>query len=222
MSLSFLLPLTATALLLLPSSTLAAGTAPCCGSAAAPHETQASAEFLARVDRYVDLHRALEAPLGPEQICGDPEQLQRSSSGLAAAIRQARAGARPGDVFSPEIAAFFRATVASVVRGRYDVPALLDEMDEEGLPQVVELEVNGAFPWLAGNLMPPGLLRALPPLPEELEYRLVGPDLVLLDVRANLVVDWVEDALTAARSEDPAVEAHEPCDVHPELPGCWM
>jgi hypothetical protein len=35
----------------------------------------------------------------------------------------------------------------------------------------------------------------LPGLPVELEYRLHGTDLVLLDVEANLVVDILRDAL---------------------------
>ena len=43
--------------------------------------------------------------------------------------------------------------------------------------------------------MPPSLLMALPQLPRELDYRIVGRDLVLHDVNADLVVDIIPNAL---------------------------
>ncbi|HKT11053.1 MAG TPA: hypothetical protein VJW77_04430 [Terriglobia bacterium] len=42
---------------------------------------------------------------------------------------------------------------------------------------------------------PPSLLLNLPKLPAELEYRVVQHDLVLHDVKANLVVDYVPGAI---------------------------
>jgi hypothetical protein len=41
----------------------------------------------------------------------------------------------------------------------------------------------------------PALLATLPSLPEQLEYRVVGWDLVLVDVHADLVLDVLKDAL---------------------------
>jgi hypothetical protein len=43
--------------------------------------------------------------------------------------------------------------------------------------------------------MPPSLLRALPPLPVELEYRLVGEHLVLRDVKAAMILDYIPNAV---------------------------
>ena len=43
--------------------------------------------------------------------------------------------------------------------------------------------------------MPPSLLAVLPPLPRELEYRIVGRYLVLRDVDASLVLDYIADAV---------------------------
>jgi hypothetical protein len=40
-----------------------------------------------------------------------------------------------------------------------------------------------------------GAALTLPSLPEELEYRILGRDLVLLDVQARLVVDILRDAI---------------------------
>ena len=35
------------------------------------------------------------------------------------------------------------------------------------------------------------LLATLPQLPEDLEYRIVGKDLILRDVHANVIVDFI-------------------------------
>ena len=183
------------------------------------NDRAAAAEFTENVQTYAELHRMLAAPLGPEQMCSDPEEVRRATGALAAAIREARVAARVGDIFTARVAPFFRTTIAGAARAWYDVPRMLEEMDEEGLGTVVELEVNGNFPWDAGVMMPPRLLLVLPPLPEELEYRFVGADLVLLDVRANLIVDLLENALSVA---PPGETEYGPCDVHPDMPGCWM
>jgi hypothetical protein len=60
----------------------------------------------------------------------------------------------------------------------------------------VRLKVNDSYPPdLPLTTMPPTLLQLLPPLPQQLEYRIVGRDLVLLDLKANLIVDVVRQAL---------------------------
>jgi hypothetical protein len=43
--------------------------------------------------------------------------------------------------------------------------------------------------------MPPSMLAALPVLPEELEYRIVGTDLVLRDIDAALILDFIPAAI---------------------------
>jgi hypothetical protein len=45
------------------------------------------------------------------------------------------------------------------------------------------------------STMPPDILAALPQLPEELEYRFVGDRLILLDTKAHVIVDYVDDVL---------------------------
>ena len=56
--------------------------------------------------------------------------------------------------------------------------------------------VNGDYPAAASlSSMPPCLLAALPPLPEELEYRFLGGDLILVDLHARLMVDFIPRAL---------------------------
>ena len=68
----------------------------------------------------------------------------------------------------------------------------------------------------------PSLLRRLPPLPLELEYRFVGTSLLIVDVRAGLIVDLLEAALPVNDGYPPAPRQLGPCDVHPDLPACWI
>ena len=158
-----------------------------------------------------------------EKMCADPEQLQRHVKRLAEALRTERTAARVGDVFRPAIASLFKRRLAhairqSALRGETFEPQLAPE-DEP------RLEVNDAFPWIAGQGMPPAILATLTPLPPGLEYRFVYRDLVLLDVGANLVVDILENALPLMPTRQEVIEPRPApsgaCAAHPELPMCW-
>jgi hypothetical protein len=45
------------------------------------------------------------------------------------------------------------------------------------------------------NPMPPTILLRLPRLPEELEYRIVNKDLIILDMEADMVVDILRNSI---------------------------
>ena len=76
-----------------------------------------------------------------------------------------------------------------------DGPALRDSIAEEN-PAGTPIKINGRYPdAVPMSTMPPDILAALPQLPEELEYRFVGDRLVLLDTKAHLIIDYVDDAL---------------------------
>jgi hypothetical protein len=63
-------------------------------------------------------------------------------------------------------------------------------------PVKMELQVNQSYPEnVPLQSTPPSLLLNLPQLPDGLEYRLVGRELVLRDSEANIVVDYVPNAL---------------------------
>ena len=47
------------------------------------------------------------------------------------------------------------------------------------------------------DFVPPQMLAALPRLPAELQYRIIGTALVLWDHHANLIVDFMPDAFAA-------------------------
>ena len=58
------------------------------------------------------------------------------------------------------------------------------------------LKVNDRYPeerTLSG--MPPAVLKSLPKLEEELEYRFIGRRLVLMDANPHIVMDFTDDVL---------------------------
>lgn len=60
----------------------------------------------------------------------------------------------------------------------------------------VHLHVNEIYPKsIPYTSVPPTMLQNLPKLPEEVAYRAVSSDLVLLDVKANLVVDYLSGVI---------------------------
>ena len=187
---------------------------PVAGTIPRPEPVQALTEFLARVADYVEIRREVTAGVDGPVFCSDPEELTREAAQRAAAIRDARPLADEGTIFTPRVAAFFRERIAHGVR----IGAIGLAVD--GQPDDVVLEVHGALPWGAGEPASAPLVGLLPPLPDELEYRFVGRHLVLLDVEVNLVVDLLRKAVPAL-IETP-IRLYGGCEVHPELPGCWM
>ena len=160
-------------------------------------EEQVLSAFGVTVDRYVDLHRRLERHFPPEQLLSGPEQSEIATLAFTDAIRGARPNAVLGNMFTAEVAGVFRLRIMNNLRSGHDMATLVLSMDEEGWIEPKPVAVNRPLPWGAANSIWPSILRTLPQLPEELEFRFVGRDLVLLDVHANLVVDILELALPA-------------------------
>jgi len=67
----------------------------------------------------------------------------------------------------------------------------------QGAPlRKTEVHVNESYPdGVPFTTVPPTLLLKLPKLPDQVAYRIVGRDLVLLDVGANLVVDKIPEII---------------------------
>ena len=59
-------------------------------------------------------------------------------------------------------------------------------------PVQLHLQINEKYPeGVPLQTTPPSLLQSLPALPPEIEYRITGQDLVLVDAKANLIVDLI-------------------------------
>ena len=153
-------------------------------------------QFKAAVHQYAQLHRAVERQLPRLQGASDAQDVIEHAHAMASALQTARAGAREGDIFTPAVGALLRARISDTLVARGFLPeeviaASLEEANDEApLPMV-----NGRFPWKRGAAMWPCIIGALPALPEELQYRIVGRDLVLVDIHADLVVDILRNAV---------------------------
>jgi hypothetical protein len=165
-------------------------------------EIVATQAFEERVIQYVTLHRLLEGPLPQLWVTRDMEHLQMSVRGLALRIRTARANARQGDLLRPDVARMFRHRIATCLPAAEWAAILADNAaeaeDEEGMPAAPPaLQVNMMWPEeVPFGFVPPQMLAALPRLPVELQYRIIGTALVLWDHHANLIVDFMPDAFT--------------------------
>ena len=176
-------------------------------------------QFSLRVHDYVETHRRLAAAI-EQPLCSDAEELTRQTVTLAAAIRDARPRAKEGDIFTIAAGEAFRTRIAAMVRRTgFDVAAYLARHRAER--EELDVHVFGSLPWRTHvTLMP--IIRELPELPPELEYRFVGRDLVLMDVGANIVVDVLRDALPQTISPPLLIGPFTQCAPHPELDACWM
>ena len=157
-------------------------------------DAQLSVDFLKRVQAYVDLHRKLESTLPPLPDKPTPAQVDTHQRALSRLIAQARSGAQYGDIFSREGRAYVRRQLARALSGPDSRDIVASIMDEN--PGRLRLQINGRYPdEIPLATMPPQILAALPKLPEDIEYRFIGDRLILLDVHAHLVVDFLNDAL---------------------------
>ena len=152
------------------------------------------AEFARRVQAYVALKEAVARTVLPLESLRDPAEVRRRTEALATVIRSARSDARQGDIFTPEIAQLMRRAIHDGCEGDYLlIVALVREEYTAPLPPAA---IHGRWPWsVPVPTMLPGLLAALPPLPNGLQYRFVNDALALIDIDANLIIDFVPDAL---------------------------
>jgi hypothetical protein len=147
-------------------------------------------DFEKRVAAYLQLRKSIEANLPKLKPTPSEEKISHHETDLRRAVREARKNARPGDIFTPEIAGEIRRLTAIAAQpedGNHIAQSL-----RHAEPVQLHLEINERYPESVPlQSTPPSLLENLPMLPPEIEYRITGRDLVLLDVKANLVVDII-------------------------------
>jgi hypothetical protein len=154
-------------------------------------------KFARRVDAYVTLHRRLEEPLPPMTREAGSWSMFLAKRYLASAIRTARSKAMQGDIFDPDAATMFRELIAEAPSDP-DLEALVRELYTPSLrAPAFDLTVNEPYSGVTRET-PSIILKRLPALPEHVEYRIVGHDLVLWDVHADIVVDYVPNAFASS------------------------
>ena len=171
-----------------------------------PVEDPRFKDFFDRVSAYMKIHNAADARVPSLKETSDPKQVSGREKGLGDEIRVERAGARQGDVFSAAVAKEIGLVVAEDFNSRppRDQKAILVEV-----PVKVPPAINTDYPTtLPLATVPPSLLLKLPTLPEDLEYRFLGRHLILRDIKANLIVDFIPDVVPAAPAATAGREAH--------------
>ena len=156
-------------------------------------DAKAMAGFLDRVNGYAAIHQKLENTLPKLSKESTPEQIDTHQRSLATLIQGARRDAKPGDLFTPESAAVIKSLLAKVLGGPDGAAIKASIMDEN--PGVPGLKVNDRYPdSVPISTIPPQVLEGLPKLPEEMQFRFVGHDLILMDTHAHIIADFVRNA----------------------------
>jgi hypothetical protein len=157
-------------------------------------DKQSVAAFEKRVKAYVKLRERLEQKMPKLSKDATPEQIEAHKTTLQERVKTARAGAKPGQMFTPDIATFIRATIKDEFKGgeRAELRATVFEAETQGVP----LRVNYPYPENKELMeMPPTLLLKLPQLPKQLRYRFVGRNMLLVDRENGLILDYMTNAI---------------------------
>ena len=152
--------------------------------------------FKARTDNYLQIHRDAAKGAAKLKETGDPAKIGAAQDELAARIRAARPDAKYGDVFTPEIRDRIRRLLAPELKGEEGRDAKDVMKDDAPALAKIPFKVNAKYP--EGQPLPtvaPNVLQALPTLPKPLEYRFISKHLILLDTDANLIVDFIPNAI---------------------------
>src|SRR5688572_230169 len=158
----------------------------------------AMADFKGRVEGYAELHRQLAKGDAKQDKKSTPTEIHDTQQALAAKIRAARANAKQGDIFTPDVRPVFRRLLAPELKGEDGRDAKAVLKDDAPAPGSVSFKVNAKYPeGQPKPTVPANLLITLPSLPAPLEYRVVGQHLLLLDTEADLIVDYILNAITS-------------------------
>lgn len=150
--------------------------------------------FEASIAQYEKQTRSLRDRIKPTPSV---DQIHQHRADLAVSIRNARAGAKQGDIFTPDVAAMFNQLIATTLAGPTGRRIRASLRHAEPV-HPIQLEVNGRYPAAVPlQSTPATLLMNLPRLPKGIEYRIVGRTLVLRDAEANTVIDYLPFSMPA-------------------------
>jgi hypothetical protein len=152
-------------------------------------------QWTLNLEAYLALREQAAQAVPSLRASASPREILARSAALASEIRARRSRAQAGELFTFEVRRTFRKLIGRVITDHQVIVAdLLAEIHQEMLANSAPV-VNERFPWLLCTEVPPRLLAALPVLPEELQYRFFGRDLLLFDIDASLVIDILPEAI---------------------------
>src|ERR1051326_6701872 len=148
-------------------------------------------DFETRVEKYLEVQKTSDINQKPTDSA---EKLADQKQQTKQKVQGARPAAKQGDIFAPQIGAYFKKQIAATLNGPDGAKVRASLKRAEPLPDV-PLQVNRPYPQnLPLQSTPATLLLNLPHLPSGLQYRIVGSKLVLFDTASNLIVDFLPDA----------------------------
>jgi hypothetical protein len=152
-------------------------------------------EFHERVEQYEKIHKQAERSLPKLKKTAKQEVIAGRQQALVDKIRELRANAHRGDIFTPAAAQEITRLVKSVFVGP-DSHRVQNTIQAGNPLQGFEVQVDQRYPdGLPFTTVPPTLLRGLPRLPDEVEYRILGSTLLIVDRKANMIVDFIPNAI---------------------------
>jgi hypothetical protein len=147
-------------------------------------------DFTARVASYYALRSQLQKGLPALKVTDYPAEIRSAQLALAERIRVARHRAKPGEIFTPAIRVEFR----KVLSGAIDANTIGAIMDDN--PGKISHHINSTYPeGEPFSTMPANILAVLPRLPDDIHYRFLGRELILIDTAANVILDRIPCAI---------------------------
>jgi hypothetical protein len=114
---------------------------------------------------------------------------------LGELIISARQRAKQGDMFFIQIDSLIRER-AQAVFARPEGAQYKATIQDEQAERNVAAHVNQRYPDdLPLSAVPASVLVSLPPLPPELQYRFLRRHLILIDIGARIIVDYLPDVV---------------------------
>ena len=155
------------------------------------------ADFRKKVDAYAKLRKDAEGAAPDLKRTEKPVEIVVAEKTLAQRVRELRATAKRGDIFTPATQGMFRRMLRPpLAKGADAADNKAIIKDDAPEPKEVPFKVNADYPKEAPlSTVPPDVLLTLPQLPEDVQYRFVGKHLILYDAKSNLIIDFMLNAI---------------------------
>jgi hypothetical protein len=164
-------------------------------------EARAVEDFNTRIQAYITVHHQAEEESAlaahPEALSSTKEIADRKYK-LAKQIALLRKDTGEGNIFTAEAKAHFIRAIDSAYQANPEAISIAVACAPTCAEQSVA--ANAVYPERLGfSMMTPTLLRRLPQLPQELEYRILNRDLIIRDREANWIIDVMRNAVAAPK-----------------------
>jgi hypothetical protein len=158
-------------------------------------DTRGFKEFRERAAEYEKLHKRAEKSLPKLKKKSKPEEITAWQEALVNKIRELRSNAQRGDIFTPSATEAIAQAIKRAFAGP-DAHRVRNTIQAGSPLEGFKVQVNQRYPdGLLFTTVPPTLLETLPRLPDDVAYRILGSALLLVDRKANMIVDFMPNAI---------------------------